>query len=198
MQDILTSIVAITFLQHTDGSMPHYDNSTWTFARGATATIDRDLGFIDTHLFHDIIGTHVCHHLISTIPFYHAGEASKHIKRVMGKHYQADVTTPFWTAFWKNQRACKFVEETAGAEGSGVYMYRNLYNKDGETAPQNLVGTEKNGRNVESQTAGCAPAAVEKKSAMATAMSSSRNMDARRRLSQSAQLRANLPLLAEG
>lgn len=177
--------VAITFLQHTDASMPHYDNNTWTFARGATATIDRDLGFIDTHLFHDIIGTHVCHHLISTIPFYHAGEASIHVKRVMGKHYKADVKTPFWTAFFKNQRACKFVEETEGAEGSGVYMYRNLYNRDGETKPQNLSG------GVEHKEV------KEVKSAMATAMSSSRNLDARRRLSHSAQL-ATLPMLADG
>ncbi|KAH7419645.1 fatty acid desaturase-domain-containing protein [Cadophora sp. MPI-SDFR-AT-0126] len=183
-------IVAITFLQHTDAAMPHYDNKTWTFARGATATIDRDLGFIDTHLFHDIIGTHVCHHLISTIPFYHAGEASKHIKRVMGKHYIADVKTPFWTAFWKNQRTCKFVEETKGAEGSGVYMFRNLYNREGETQPLALAPPS------------AAPVVEAKetkeKSAMATAMSSSRNLDARRRLSQSAQLRANLPLLADG
>jgi omega-6 fatty acid desaturase (delta-12 desaturase) len=171
--------------------MPHYNNKTWTFARGATATIDRDLGFIDTHLFHDIIGTHVCHHLISTIPFYHAGEASIHIKKVMGKHYQADTTTPFWTAFFRNQRACKFVEETAGAEGSGVYMFRNLYNRAGETQPLDLVGgvrDEKESKKEEKDS----------KSSMATAMSSSRNMDARRRLSQSAQLRANLPLLADG
>ncbi|KUJ19607.1 uncharacterized protein LY89DRAFT_613354 [Mollisia scopiformis] len=180
-------IVAITFLQHTDASMPHYDNKTWTFARGATATIDRDLGFIDTHLFHDIIGTHVCHHLVSTIPFYHAGEASIHIKRVMGKHYKADTKTGFWTAFFRNQRSCKFVEETEGAEGSGVYMYRNLYNREGETKPQNLAGcVEKEHKEVK-----------EVKSAMATAMSSSRNLDARRRLSHSAQL-ATLPMLADG
>ncbi|KAH8769700.1 fatty acid desaturase-domain-containing protein [Hyaloscypha finlandica] len=179
-------IVAITFLQHTDASMPHYDNKTWTFARGATATIDRDLGFIDTHLFHDIIGTHVCHHLVSTIPFYHAGEASIHIKKVMGQHYKADTKTGFWTAFWRNQRACKFVEETAGAEGSGVYMYRNLFNRAGETQPQKLAVE---GRKDEIK---------EGKSSMAAAMASSRNLDARRRLSQSAQLRANLPLLADG
>lgn len=185
-------IVAITFLQHTDGSMPHYDNRTWTFARGATATIDRDLGFIDTHLFHDIIGTHVCHHLISTIPFYHAGEASIHIKRVMGKHYKADVDTPFWTAFWRNQRACKFVEETEGAEGSGVYMYRNLFNREGETKAQNLCGNKSVGDKkvgVEEGLKAVLP--------VATAMSSARNLDARRRLSQSAQLRGSLPLMAE-
>ncbi|KAH8589309.1 fatty acid desaturase-domain-containing protein [Bisporella sp. PMI_857] len=179
-------IVAITFLQHTDASMPHYNNKTWTFARGATATIDRDLGFIDTHLFHDIIGTHVCHHLVSTIPFYHAGEASVHIRRVMGQHYKADVKTPFWTAFWRNQRTCKFVEESEGQEGSGVFMYRNLYDRDGETKARDLTGGAK----------GKAVPKEDKVSAMQTAMSTGRNLDARRRLSQSAQ-RA-MPLLAEG
>ncbi|CAD6505482.1 BgTH12-00973 [Blumeria graminis f. sp. triticale] len=178
-------IVAITFLQHTDASMPHYSNSTWTFARGATATIDRDLGFLDTHFFHDIIGTHVCHHLISSIPFYHAGEASTHIKRVMGSHYKSDTKTPFWTAFWRNQRSCKFVEESEGCEGSGVYMFRNLYKREGEVRPLQLVSNKGQER---------AEYKEEKKPLMAT----SRNLDTRRRLSQSAQLRANLPLLADG
>ncbi|KAG0647599.1 Oleate Delta(12)-hydroxylase [Hyphodiscus hymeniophilus] len=187
-------IVAITFLQHTDASMPHYDNKTWTFARGATATIDRDLGFIDTHLFHDIIGTHVCHHLVSTIPFYHAGEASIHIKKVMGQHYKADTKTSFWTAFWNNQRTCKFVEESEGQEGSGVYFFRNLYNKPGQTAARDLT----NGKIAEVRLEVREKEDIKPISSMATAMSSSRNLDARRRLSQSAQLRANLPLLADG
>ncbi|CAG8971801.1 hypothetical protein HYALB_00001911 [Hymenoscyphus albidus] len=186
-------IVAITFLQHTDGCMPHYDNKTWTFARGATATIDRDLGFIDTHLFHDIIGTHVCHHLISTIPFYHAGEASKYIKQVMGSHYQADLETPFWTAFFRNQRSCKFVEETVGQEGSGVYMFRNLYNREGETQPANLAGIEKKG---EFDIAEGLKAATGTATATAMSMASARNLDARRRLSQSAA-KASLPVLVE-
>lgn len=165
--------------------MPHYNNKTWTFARGATATIDRDLGFIDTHLFHDIIGTHVCHHLVSTIPFYHAGEASKHIKKVMGAHYQADISTPFWVAFWRNMKSCQFVEESAGAEGSGVFMFRNLYARPDQTPARDL-------------TAGAAKLDQKPKPAVATAMASSRNLNARRRLSQSAQLHAtSLPLLAE-
>jgi omega-6 fatty acid desaturase (delta-12 desaturase) len=129
------SSVAITFLQHTDGTLPHYTNNTWNFARGATATIDRDLGFIDTHFFHDIIGTHVLHHLVSTIPFYHAGEASEAIKKVMGKHYRADTTTPFHYAFWKNQRDCKFVEESV--EGSGILFFRNLHGAG--AAPRDLT-----------------------------------------------------------
>jgi omega-6 fatty acid desaturase (delta-12 desaturase) len=173
--------------------MPHYNNSTWNFARGATATIDRDLGFIDTHLFHDIIGTHVCHHLISTIPFYHAGEASIYIKKVMGKHYQADLETPFWTAFFKNQRSCKFVEETEGQEGSGVYMFRNLSNRDGETQPQNLAGVERKAKSYD------VAEGIKTTTATATALSmaAARHSDARRRLSQSAQLSGKLPLLAE-
>lgn len=183
-------IVAITFLQHTDATMPHYNSSTWTFARGATATIDRDLGFIDTHLFHDIIGTHVCHHLVSTIPFYHAGKASQHIRRVMGKHYRSDTKTPFWTAFWRNQRDCKFVEESEGMVGSGVFMYRNLHNKPGQAPARNLVAEANNGEVVEEDNSTELPA----KSAMSTAISAS---NAKRRFSQSAQLPRNLPLLAE-
>jgi omega-6 fatty acid desaturase (delta-12 desaturase) len=174
--------------------MPHYDNSTWNFARGATATIDRDLGFLDTHLFHDIIGTHVCHHLISTIPFYNAGEASKHIKKVMGVHYKADLETPFWTAFFKNQRSCKFVEETEGQEGSGVYMYRNLFNRDGETQPQNLAGIDKTEKRNVSEGIKASTATA---TATAMSMASARHQDARRRLSQSTQLSAKLPILTE-
>ena len=186
------STVAITFLQHTDASMPHYNNKTWTFARGATATIDRNLGFIDTHLFHDIIGTHVCHHLVSTIPFYHAGEASIHVRKVMGQHYKADTKTSFWIAFWRNQRTCMFVEETEGQEGSGIFFFRNLYNIPGQTKARDLT-KGKIGKVKEMQKEEIKPITVK-----ATAMSSSRNRDARRRLSHSAQLHANLPLLAEG
>lgn len=108
----------------------------------------------------------------------------------MGKHYKADTKTGFWTAFFRNQRSCKFVEETEGAEGSGVYMFRNLYNREGETKPQNLSGRPVVEKEHKVETT------KEVKSAMATAMSSSRNLDARRRLSQSAQ--RTLPLLADG
>jgi omega-6 fatty acid desaturase / acyl-lipid omega-6 desaturase (Delta-12 desaturase) len=196
--------VAITFLQHTDGSLPHYSNSAWTFARGATATIDRDLGFIDTHLFHDIIGTHVCHHLVSTIPFYHAGEASIAIRKVMGGDYRADENMgitgsmglmnfmgvpAFMTAFWKNMRSCRFVEESV--EGSGVYFFRNLHGKG--AAPKDL--TDGKAREVKA-----VMEARERRGsvgAMATAMSSSRNMNAKRRLSHGINVPTTLPLLAE-
>merc|ERR1711977_746895 len=84
-------LVAITFLQHTDPTLPHYTPTSWTYTRGAAATIDREFGFIGRQLLHGIVETHVLHHYVSTIPFYHADEASDAIKPVMGQHYRSDV-----------------------------------------------------------------------------------------------------------
>ncbi|PKY08811.1 oleate delta-12 desaturase [Aspergillus campestris IBT 28561] len=123
-------LVAITYLQHTDPSLPHYEPESWTFARGAAATIDRDFGFVGRHIFHGIIETHVLHHYVSTIPFYHADEASEAIKEVMGNHYRTEAQTG-WTGFlkalWTSPRVCHFVEPTEGAEGEGkgVLFFRN-------------------------------------------------------------------------
>ncbi|KAK9427310.1 hypothetical protein V1505DRAFT_404739 [Lipomyces doorenjongii] len=84
-------IVAITYLQHSDGALPPAALSR----QRATATIDRDFGFIGRHLFHSIIETHVLHHLVSTIPFYYSHEASAAIKKVMGQSYISDTDTNF-------------------------------------------------------------------------------------------------------
>jgi len=122
--------VAITFLQHTDPTLPHYTADEWNFVRGAAATIDRDFGFIGRHLFHGIIETHVLHHYVSTIPFYHADEASGAVKAVMGKHYRADVAEGpigFMKALYKSARMCQWVEPSEGALGNGkcVLFFRN-------------------------------------------------------------------------
>ena len=126
-------LVAITYLQHTDPSLPHYTAEEWNFVRGAAATIDREFGFIGRHLLHGIIETHVLHHYVSTIPFYNADEASEAIKKVMGKHYRSDVQDGpigFIKSMWKAARWCQWVEPTEGAEGKGkgVLFYRNQNN----------------------------------------------------------------------
>ena len=123
-------LVAITFLQHTDPSLPHYEPEAWNFARGAAATIDREFGFIGRHLMHGIVETHVLHHFISTIPFYNADEASEAIKPVMGQHYRADVrggSLGFLKALWTNSRMCNWVEPSEGTTGieSKVLFFRN-------------------------------------------------------------------------
>ncbi|KAL2133098.1 hypothetical protein VTI74DRAFT_2929 [Chaetomium olivicolor] len=123
-------LVAITFLQHTDPSLPHYTEEEWNFVRGAAATIDREFGFIGRHLLHGIIETHVLHHYVSTIPFYNADEATEAIKPVMGRHYRSDTREGpigFIKAMWKSARWCQWVEPTEGAEGpaKGVLFFRN-------------------------------------------------------------------------
>jgi omega-6 fatty acid desaturase (delta-12 desaturase) len=124
----LNIIVVITYLQHTDPTLPHFTHSTWTFACGASATIDRSFSLgpldIDKHLFHGIVGTHVLHHLCSSIPFYHAYEATDAVRTVMGAHYREDRDTPLMKALFRNVRDCQFVEE-----GSGVLFFRNLHGR---------------------------------------------------------------------
>jgi omega-6 fatty acid desaturase (delta-12 desaturase) len=122
--------VAITYLQHTDPSLPHYEPNSWTYARGAAATIDREFGFIGRQLLHGIIETHVLHHYVSTIPFYNADEATEAIKPIMGRHYRSDVTDGpigFLKSMWKSARWCQWIEpsEEAEGEGKGVMFYRN-------------------------------------------------------------------------
>jgi omega-6 fatty acid desaturase / acyl-lipid omega-6 desaturase (Delta-12 desaturase) len=72
----------------------------------------------------------VLHHYVSTIPFYNADEATEAIKKVMGKHYRADVeggSLGFLRALWKSARMCHWVEPSEGAqgEGKGVFFFRN-------------------------------------------------------------------------
>ena len=122
--------VAITYLQHTDPTLPHYKAESWNFTRGAAATIDREFGFIGRTLMHGIIETHVLHHYISTIPFYHADEASEAIKPVMGRHYRSDVkdgSLGFLKALWSAARWCQWVEPNQDAEGedANVLFFRN-------------------------------------------------------------------------
>ncbi|KAI1370801.1 oleate delta-12 desaturase [Hypoxylon crocopeplum] len=123
-------LVSITYLQHTDPSLPHYTRETWSFVRGATATIDRNLGFIGRHLFHGIVETHVLHHYVSTIPFYNAEKATEAIKPVMGSHYRAETSdgpVGFIKSLWRNVKMCRWVEPAAEAVGisRGVLFYRN-------------------------------------------------------------------------
>lgn len=123
-------IVFLTYLQHTDVSLAHYEDSEWTFARGAGATIDREFGFVGWFFFHDIIETHVCHHYFSRIPFYNAREATESIKKVIGDHYSYSDENMLKT-LWKSIRMCEFVEGD-----NGVLMYRNRNNLGAKPAPE--------------------------------------------------------------
>nr|AZO92969.1 delta-12 fatty acid desaturase [Idesia polycarpa] len=114
-------LVTITYLQHTHPSLPHYDSTEWEWLRGALVTVDRDYGILNK-VFHNITDTHVAHHLFSTIPHYHAMEATIAIKPVLGEYYQFDAT-PFYKALWREARECLCVEP----DEKGVFWYSNKF-----------------------------------------------------------------------
>lgn len=118
-------LVLITFLQHTHPALPHYDSSEWDWLRGALATCDRDYGVLNK-VFHNITDTHVAHHLFSTMPHYHAMEATKAMKPVLGQYYQFD-GTPFYQAMWREAKECLYVEPDEDAANKGVFWYRNRF-----------------------------------------------------------------------
>jgi len=116
-------LVTITYLQHTDKKVPHYRGDEWSFIRGALATIDRDYGILN-HLFHHITDSHVCHHLFSTMPHYNAIEATKHLKKVLGKYYLHD-DTPILNALWTSWGSCHYV-----ADQGDLVFYKTIGKKE--------------------------------------------------------------------
>nr|AGC65507.1 FAD2-10 protein [Carthamus tinctorius] len=116
-------LVMITYLQHTHPSLPHYDDSEWDWLRGALATVDRDYGLLNK-VFHNITDTHVVHHLFSTMPHYHAMEATKAVEPVLGGYYRFD-DTPFYVAMWREAKECLYVE--TDEKKGGVFWYKNKY-----------------------------------------------------------------------
>ncbi|KAI8824445.1 fatty acid desaturase-domain-containing protein [Fimicolochytrium jonesii] len=102
-------LVLITYLQHTDPKVPHYTENEWNFLLGAISTVDRDYGILN-HFFHHIGDTHVAHHIFSTMPHYHAQEATAALQKALGKYYLKD-TTPIWKALWNSRNTCRFVED---------------------------------------------------------------------------------------
>uniref|UniRef100_A0A6V7QX24 Fatty acid desaturase N-terminal domain-containing protein n=1 Tax=Ananas comosus var. bracteatus TaxID=296719 RepID=A0A6V7QX24_ANACO len=106
-------------------ALPHYDSSEWDWLRGALATMDRDYGLLN-RVFHHITDTHVAHHLFSTMPHYHAMEATRAIKPILGDYYQFDAT-PVLQAMWREARECVYVEPEDGANRKGVLWYNNKF-----------------------------------------------------------------------
>nr|Q84UB9.1 RecName: Full=Delta(12)-oleate desaturase; Short=PgFAD2 [Trichosanthes kirilowii]AAO37752.1 delta-12 oleate desaturase [Trichosanthes kirilowii] len=116
-------LVLITYLQHTHPALPHYESSEWDWLRGALATVDRDYGVLN-RVFHNITDTHVVHHLFSTMPHYHAKEATEAVKPVLGEYYRLD-RTPVLKAIWREAKECVYVEPDEDADSDkGVVWYR--------------------------------------------------------------------------
>ncbi|HEY9825073.1 MAG TPA: fatty acid desaturase [Stenomitos sp.] len=104
----------VTFLHHTEPDIPWYRGDDWYFLKGALSTIDRDYGFINS--IHHNIGTHVAHHIFSSIPHYHLKTATAAIKPLLGEYYFSS-NEPIWRSFIRSYWACHFVPD----QGSKVY-----------------------------------------------------------------------------
>ncbi|GAA5854751.1 hypothetical protein JCM8547_004057 [Rhodosporidiobolus lusitaniae] len=127
-------LVMITYLQHTDISLPHYSGRVWNFQRGALCTMDRNLlGPVGPYLMHGICETHVAHHISSKIPHYHAWEATEALKKFLGKHYHSTNESMF-VSLWKNYKLCRYVDD----EGD-VLFYRDAYGRQyRKIAPEDI------------------------------------------------------------
>lgn len=110
-------LVTITYLQHTDTYVPHYRSGEFTWLKGALSTVDRSIHPLIDTLLHNINDTHVVHHLFSQMPHYHAEEATRAVKKLLGPYYLKD-ETPFLQALWNTVCKCKYVDD----EGQIVYL----------------------------------------------------------------------------
>jgi len=58
------------------------------------------------------------------MPHYHAMEATKAIKPILGEYYQFD-GTPVYKATWREAKECVYVEPDEAGQSKGVFWYNN-------------------------------------------------------------------------
>mmetsp|Transcript_34408 Transcript_34408/g.51077 ORF Transcript_34408/g.51077 Transcript_34408/m.51077 type:complete len:422 (-) Transcript_34408:131-1396(-) len=109
-------LVLYTWLQHTDPSIPHYDEKEWTWVKGALSTIDRPYGIFD--YFHHTIGsTHVAHHLFHEMPWYNAVEATAALKAFLEPKGLYNYNPEPWVSeMWRIALTCHYVETEEGIQ----------------------------------------------------------------------------------
>lgn len=106
-------LVYITYMQHSDIRIPHYDDKNFNFVRGALCSVDRDYGFVNSWLHH-INDSHVVHHLFHDMPFYNAIEVTrKHIKPILGDFYAFDDRS-MWAQTTESWSKCLYVVPSEG------------------------------------------------------------------------------------
>ncbi|KIJ38494.1 hypothetical protein M422DRAFT_33273 [Sphaerobolus stellatus SS14] len=113
-------VVILTYIQHTDPTLPHYRKGQWSFVRGSLATVDRPLlGWLGRFFLHNISHDHTAHHLFTTVPFYNLPLITKAIKPILKEHYSYDSTYTYY-ALWRSLTQCCFVEDAGD-----VLFYKN-------------------------------------------------------------------------
>jgi len=113
-------LVLYTWLQHTDVDVPHFDEATWTWAKGVFHTIDRPYGAVLDFLHHRIGSTHVAHHVSASIPHYKAKRVTEILKDKFPELYLYD-PTPVPKALWRVAQHCCAVKKFPGQDGMYVF-----------------------------------------------------------------------------
>jgi len=129
-------IATVTHLHHTHPDVPWYSgNGEWTFVKGALSTVDRNYGIVED--IHHNIGTHVVHHLFSSIPHYNLIEATKHIVPTIGPHHKVSQESMFTMMLniWKN---CRFVPDGTGK----LYHVSDWENVVSKSPPMKSTGRD--------------------------------------------------------
>ncbi|KAJ7170727.1 delta-12 fatty acid desaturase [Mycena crocata] len=129
-------IVALTYLHHSDPTIPHYRRQEWNFLRGAVSTVDRPLlGWAGRFFLKNVSHDHIAHHLFSSIPFYNQPEVTDRIKPVLQNYYNYDSTNTF-RALYRTFTECTFIED----EGDIVF-YKNRHGKAARILQTETVGS---------------------------------------------------------
>ncbi|KAG8873843.1 hypothetical protein FRB97_006412 [Tulasnella sp. 331] len=137
-------IIFITWLNHTDPALPHYDGKVFTFARGALCTFDREMmggpslfdkicNYICMVATHSVMETHVAHHVCSRIPHYLAWDAKAEIDKLLAKHgINCKGAPATWSEGLRIMKETKFIEDTGD-----VRFYKNAQGKASMVAVYN-------------------------------------------------------------
>ncbi|KZT66588.1 delta-12-fatty acid desaturase [Daedalea quercina L-15889] len=114
--------VMLTYLHHSDPTIPHYRKDEWSWVRGAAATVDRPLlGWAGRFFLHNVSHDHVAHHFFSCAPFYSQPEITKHVRQVLKGDYNYDSTNTFY-ALYRSFTQCVYVDDD-----ESIVFYRNKY-----------------------------------------------------------------------
>jgi len=115
-------LIIVTYLQHHDEETLAYDDSEWSFLRGAFETIDRKYGFGLDDIHHNITDGHVTHHVFFTqIPHYHLKEATQAVKPILQQYgvYKNIDSTDF---LWQYSRNVMTLTKMYGSKG--IYSFK--------------------------------------------------------------------------
>ncbi|KAG9006085.1 hypothetical protein FRB94_000990 [Tulasnella sp. JGI-2019a] len=129
-------IIFITWLNHTDPALPHYDQKIFTFARGALCTFDREMmgghglfakicNYVCMVATHSVMETHVAHHVCSRIPHYYLWDAKAEIDKLLAaKGIKTKGAPATWSEGLRIMKETKFIEDTGD-----IRFYKNAQGK---------------------------------------------------------------------